>query len=140
MDLIEQLKAEHFDYVVRLSTLSETIEGIRINGRGDYFIDMLDGLLVSLTTELEDHAQREEEWLFPPLQQQVPDSPIDLMLEEHQAIRQKSRQFGRWYRIWRDGDDSALVQWVEPALDLRGKFVVHMQKENLLLFLWRDEC
>lgn len=119
---------------MRHSPLSETIEGICNNGRGDCLIDTLDGLLASLTTEPEDHAQREEEWLFPPLQQQLPDSPIDLKLEVRQAIREKSHRFGRWYRVWWDGDDSALQPWVEPALDLRGKIVVHMQKENLILF------
>ncbi len=134
MDLIERLTAEHQDYVFKLTTLAETIEGIRVNGRGGYFIETLDGLLLPLTTELDDHARREEEFLFPRLVDRVPDSPVPVMLTEHQAIREKSEIFGRWYPAWRDGDDSLFAVWSDAALDLRGLFSAHMQKENLILF------
>lgn len=69
MDLIARLTEEHQDYVIKLSTLAETIEGIRINGRGDYFIETLDGLLVPLTSQLDDHARREEDFFFPHLRE-----------------------------------------------------------------------
>lgn len=134
MDLIAQLTQEHQDYVLQLSALAEVIEGIRVNGRGDYFIDALDNLLKPLTVELDDHARREEAFLFPRLLERVPNSPVPVMIEEHVEIREKSAAFGRWYPLWREGDESAYQHWAAAALDLRGKFSTHMQKENLILF------
>ncbi len=134
MDLIAQLIAEHQDYVFKLTALAEVIEGIRVNGRGDYFIATLDELLDPLTTILDDHARREEEFLFPRILDRVADSPIPVMLAEHKAIREQSAEFGRWYSAWRDGDDEAYTNWADPALALRGQFSAHMQKENLILF------
>lgn len=134
MDIIAQLTAEHQDYVFKLSALVELIEGIRVNGRSDYFIAALDALVSPLTTELDDHAQREEEYVFPRLLERVPDSPVPVMLAEHQAIRGYSAQFDHWYRKWREGADDAYDQWTQPALELRGAFSTHMQKENLILF------
>ena len=134
VDLITQLSQEHQDYVINLSVLAEVIEGIRVNGRGDYFIATLDHLLESLTIDLDDHARREEDFLFPKLLERAPDGPISVMLEEHQVIRALSAQFGRWYPVWRDGVEEAFGDWLEPAETLRGKFSAHMQKENLILF------
>jgi hemerythrin-like domain-containing protein len=134
MDLIAQLTQEHQDYVLKLSTLAEVVEGIRINGRGDYFIQALDELLKPLTGDLDDHARREEDFLFPRLLERAPQSPVAVMLAEHAEIRERSATFGRWYPIWREGDDSAYDRWSAAALDLRGKFSTHMQKENLILF------
>lgn len=133
MDLIEQLVNEHQAYVHQLMTLAEVIEGIRVNGRGDYFLHALDDLLPIFTDQLEGHAQREEEFLFPRLVERAA-GPVSLMLEEHAAIRQFSREFGQWYPVWRDGDEEVLDQWVDAALGLRGAFSTHMQKENLILF------
>ncbi len=134
MDLISQLRQEHQDYVFKLSTLAEVIEGIRINGRGDYFIETVDGLLGAFTTELDEHARREEEFLFPRIVERVPDSPIPVMLEEHERIRQESGEFGRWYVQWRAGEDNTFEQWANAAIALRGAFSTHMQKENLIVF------
>ncbi len=134
MDLIQQLTVEHQDYALKLSTLAEVIDGIDANGRGDYFIATLDELLMPFTTELADHARREEEFLFPRLLERAPDSPVSVMLAEHQVILEQSAQFGQWYNVWRDGDDDAYRKWAGPALDLRGTFSTHMQKENLILF------
>ncbi len=134
MDFIAQLMVEHQDYVLKLATLAEVIEGVRVSGRGEYFIDALDELLRPLTTDLDDHARREEEFLFPRLLDRVPDSPIPIMLAEHQAIREQSAQFGHWYSLWRAGDDDVYPKWADNGLDLRGKFSAHMQKENLILF------
>ena len=134
MDLISQLLDEHQDYVIKLSALAEVIQGIRVNGRGDYFIATLDELLEAFTVHLEDHARREEEFLFPRLLERVPDSPVPVMLVEHQALRQQSRAFSHWYGVWRKGDEKALEKWAVPALDLRGQFSSHMQKENLIVF------
>lgn len=134
VDLIAQLTAEHQDYVFKLSALVEVIEGIRVNGRGDYFIAALDALIGPLTTELDDHAHREEEFLFPRLLERAPDSPVAVMLEEHQTIRGYSAQFEHWYRKWREGADDTYDRWTRPALELRGAFSTHMQKENLILF------
>lgn len=134
VDLITQLSSEHQDYVVNLSVLAEVIEGIRVNGRGDYFIATLDRLFEPLTIDLDDHARREEDILFPKLLERAPDSPIAVMLEDHQIIRALSARFGRWYPIWRGGADEVFGNWAEPAENLRGKFSAHMQKENLILF------
>ncbi|MCL5115872.1 MAG: hemerythrin domain-containing protein [Firmicutes bacterium] len=134
MDLISQLIAEHQDYVRMMEALAEVVDGIRVNGRGQYFVDTVDSLLIPFTTELDDHARREEEFLFPRLLERAPDSPIPVMLAEHNAIRAASAEFGRWYGVWRDGDDAAYKRWAGAALDLRGKFSAHMQKENLILF------
>jgi len=134
MDLISRLTREHQDYVIKLSTLAETIEGIRINGRGDYFIETLDGLLVPLTSQLDDHARREEDFLFPRILERAPDSPIPVMLEDHEAIRQASQGFADGYLLWRDGDDEVFDRWASFAETLRGTFSAHMQKENLILF------
>ncbi len=134
MNLIDQLTQEHQDYVLKLTTLADTIEGIRVNGRGDYFIQTLDELLNPLTVDLDAHAKREEDFLFPRLTERTPNSQVDLMIEEHQVIRALSHDFGQWYPLWREGDDSAYARWADPALDLRGKFSTHMQKENLIIF------
>lgn len=134
MDLVQILLKEHQDYVFKLEELAEVIAGIRLNGRGSYFIETLDGLLDPLTVDLNNHAAREERWLFPLLLERVPDSPVPLMVEEHRTIRDRSAVFEHWYTLWRDGKDDVLAQWVEPALDLRGIFSTHMQKENLILF------
>ena len=134
MNLLDQLTQEHQDYVLKLTTLAEVIEGIRVNGRGGYFIKTVDELVQSFTVELEEHANREEDFLFPRLIERAPDSPVALMIEEHQMIRALSGEFGQWYPIWRAGDDEAYGRWASPALDLRGKFSTHMQKENLMLF------
>ncbi len=134
MDLIAQLIAEHQDYVFKLTALAEVIEGIRVNGRGDYFMATLDDLLDPLTTILDGHARREEEFLFPRILERSPDSPIPVMLAEHQVIREHSAEFGRWYRVWRAGDDAVYGKWTDSALALRGQFSAHMQKENLILF------
>lgn len=134
MDLITRLIREHQDYAAKLSTLAETIGGIRVNGRGDYFIETLDGLVKPLTTELDDHARREEDFLFPRILQRAPNGPVPVMLAEHAAIRQQSADFGRWYPRWREGDEGAYQPWVDAALNLRGTFSAHMQKENLILF------
>nr|WP_207711703.1 hemerythrin domain-containing protein [Sulfobacillus harzensis] len=125
---------EHQDYVLKLSRLAEVIEGIRVNGRGDYFIETLDELLKPLTVDLDDHARREEDFLFPRLLERAPDSPVPVMIAEHVEIRDRSAAFGQWYPAWREGDDSAYQRWADAALDLRGKFSAHMQKENLILF------
>lgn len=45
MDFIAQLTQEHQDYVWKLTRLAEVIEGVRVNGRGDYFIETWDQLL-----------------------------------------------------------------------------------------------
>ena len=134
MDFIAQLTAEHQDYTAKLSTLAEVIEGIRINGRGDYFTVTLDDLLYVFTVDLDNHARREEDILFPRLLQEVPESPIPLMLREHQTIREHSAAFERGYQAWRAGQDQAFEDWAKSALDLRGAFSTHMQKENLILF------
>lgn len=134
MDFIAQLTREHQGYILKLSTLAEVIEGIRINGRGAYFMDTLDELLTPLTVDLDDHARREEDFLFPRLLERAPASPVPVMIAEHVKIREKSAAFGQWYPAWREGDDSAYPRWAEAALALRGKFSVHMQKENLILF------
>lgn len=134
MDIISRLTSEHQDFALKLSSLAEVIEGIRVNGRGEYFISTVDGLLEPFTVELDDHARREEEFLFPRLLERAPDSPVPVMLSEHQVIRELSAEFGRWYSTWRAGDDAAYEKWSHAALDLRGKFSAHMQKENLILF------
>ena len=134
MDFIEQLTDEHQAYVLKLSALAEIIEGIRVNGRGDYFISGIDSLLPAFTVDLDDHAGREEEFLFPRLIERVPDSPVPLMLEEHRLIREYSATFADGYKSWRDGNDRAYEDWAIAALDLRGIFSTHMQKENLILF------
>jgi hemerythrin-like domain-containing protein len=134
MDLIAQLVAEHQDYVLKLTDLIQVVEGIRINGRGDYFIAAVDDLLEPLTTDLDHHARREEDFLFPLLEKRVPDSPVPTMREEHAAIRRASTDFATFYRFWRAGEDAAFPAWAEPAVLLRGTFSVHMQKENLILF------
>lgn len=134
MDFIVQLTQEHQDYVLKLSTLAEVIEGIRVNGRGEYFIETLDQLLKPLTVDLADHARREEDFLFPRLVQRSPESPVPVMMAEHAAIRDASAGFARWYPAWRAGDESAGDPWIAAALDLRAKFTTHMQKENLILF------
>ena len=137
MDLIAQLMAEHQAYVSKLTTLAEVIEGIRVNGRSDYFIATLDELLHPLTTELDDHARREEEFLFPRLLDRAPDSHhVPDMRAEHETIRGQSAAFGHWYRVWREGDNAAYRKWADPASDLRGMFSAHMQKENLMVFPW----
>ena len=134
MDLIARLIREHEDYVLKLNSLADTLEGISVNGRGEYFAETLDGLLRPLTTELDDHAAREEEFLFPRLLERAPDAQVPVMLEEHQTIRALSADYGRWYPLWRRGDDAAFQPLAETALDLRGKFSAHMQKENLIVF------
>ncbi len=134
LDLIEQLRGEHQEYVQQLTELAEIVEGIRVNGRGGYFIVSLDALLEPLTTQLDAHASREEAWVFPRLVERAPDSPVALMLEEHRAIRVQSARFARWYRTWRAGADDAYAEWAAAALDLRGLLSTHMQKENLILF------
>lgn len=134
MDFIAQLTAEHQDYTAKLSTLAEVIEGIRINGRGDYFTSTLDDLLAVFTVDLDNHARREEDILFPRLLQMVPESPIPVMVLEHQTIREHSAAFERGYKAWRAGQDEAFRDWAKSALDLRGAFSTHMQKENLILF------
>lgn len=133
MDLIEQLKAEHQEYVRQLTELAGIVEGIRVNGRGGDVVVSLDALLEPLTTQLDAHAAREEAWVFPYLVDRVPDSPVALMLEEHRAIRAASARFARWYRMWRAGDDAAYERWAGAALDLRGLLSTHMQKENLIV-------
>ena len=134
MDFIAQLTAEHQDYAAKLSLLAEVIEGIRVNGRGDYFMSALDDLLSVFTVELDYHARREEDILFPRLLQRVPESPIPVMLLEHQTIRAHSAAFERGYKAWRAGQDEVFEDWATSALDLRGAFSTHMQKENLILF------
>lgn len=134
MDFIAKLTAEHQDYAAKLSALAEVIEGIRVNGRGDYFTSRLDGLLIVFTVDLDNHARREEDLLFSRLVQLVPESPIPVMLTEHQTIRAHSAAFERGYREWRSGQDTAFEAWAKSALDLRGTFSAHMQKENLILF------
>lgn len=62
MNLIGKLTQEHQDYVLQLTALAETIKGIRINGRRDISIETMDRLLKALTTELDAHAQREEDF------------------------------------------------------------------------------
>lgn len=134
MDLIARLQAEHQEYVVQLTELAEVVEGIRVNGRGGYFIASLDALLEPLTTQLDAHAAREEAWVFPRLVERAPASQVPLMLDEHQAIRAHSARFAHWYPVWRGGDDAAYERWAAAALDLRGLLSTHMQKENLMLF------
>ncbi len=134
MNLIAQLTEEHHDYVLKLTALAETIEGIRVNGRGDLFIETLDGLLKALTTELDAHAQREEDYLFPKLVERAPESPIPVMLEEHETIRAASQGFDQYYRMWKEGEDEAFNIWARHATNLRGTFSTHMQKENLIVF------
>ena len=134
MDLIAQLTAEHQDYGFKLSQMAEAIEGIRVNGRGDYFVETVDDLLLPFTVDLDNHARREEDFLFPKLLERVADSPVPVMLGEHAAIRQASDQFGRWYRVWREGEEDAFDRWASAVLELRGTFSAHMQKENLILF------
>ncbi len=134
MDLIEQLQSEHQEYVRELAELAEIVEGIRVNGRGGYFIVSLDALVEPLTTQLNAHASREEAWVFPRLVERAPGSPVALMLEEHGAIRAHSARLARWYPAWRAGADEAYPKWAEAALELRGLLSAHMQKENLILF------
>lgn len=134
MDFIAQLTDEHQDYVLKFSALAEIIEGIRVNGRGDYFVSGIDSLLPAFAVDLDNHAGREEEFLFSRLMERVPDSPVPLMLEEHRLIREYSATFADRYKGWRDGNDRAYEGWARAALDLRGIFSTHMQKENLILF------
>ncbi len=124
VDLIAQLIQEHQNYVFKLSTLVEVIEG-----RGDYFIDAIDQLLKPLTVALDDHARREEDFLFPRLLERAPESPVPVMIGEHAGIRDKSATFGRSHPLWREGDESAYLHWAAAALDLCGKFSTHMEKK-----------
>lgn len=71
---------------------------------------------------------------FSRILERAPDSPIPVMLEDHEAIREASQGFARGYLLWRDGDDDAFNRWVTFAETLRGTFSAHMQKENLILF------
>ncbi len=134
MILMDQLIVEHQDYVEKLQTLAEVIQGLRVNGRGNYFMETLEGLLPVFTTDLDRHAGREEDFLFPRIVERVNDSLVPVMLTEHEAIRQASRDFEKGYRLWHQGDDAAFEGWVNAAAALRGSFVTHMQKENLILF------
>lgn len=51
-----------------------------------------------------------------------------------ETIRGQRAEFGRWYRVWREGDDEAYRKWVNPALELRDTFSVHMPKDNRRVF------
>ena len=134
MDLLTQLLAEHKDYVAKLTALAEAVEGIRANGRGPSDLDTVDSLLAPFTTELDQHAAREEDFLFPKVLERAPDSIVPTMIEDHEKLRKISAVFGKWYPIWRQGDDSVYQTWADSALELRGVFSAHMQKENLIVF------
>ncbi len=112
--------------------LAEIIEGIRVNAT--ISSRRWNDLVKPLTVDLDDHARREEEFLFPRLAQRVPDSPVPVMIAEHAEIRDRSAAFRRWYPLWREGDESVCKAWAEAVSDSRGKFSTHMQKETLILF------
>ncbi len=134
MDLITQLLQEHKDYVSKLTAMAEAIEGIRAHGREQSYIDTVNRLVAPFTTELLQHAAREEDFLFPRVLERAPDSIVPTMIEEHENLRKISAVFGEWYPIWRAGEDSAYQNWADSALELRGAFSAHMQKENLIIF------
>ncbi len=58
MDFIARLIEEHQDYVLQLMKLTEAIEGIRINGRGEYFRETVDHLWKLLTVDLDDQCRQ----------------------------------------------------------------------------------
>ncbi|MHB1955781.1 MAG: hemerythrin domain-containing protein [Sulfobacillus sp.] len=135
MDLIAQLIAEHQEFVHLLTHLAETVDAVKANGRGNYFVATLDSLMLPLTKELDDHALREEKFLFPRIVERGDTTQVILqMVEEHGAIRGESAAFERHYGEWKAGDDQALPLWTAHAIELRGKFSAHMQKENLIVF------
>ena len=134
MDLVTQLLQEHKDYVAKLTTLAEAVEGIRANGRDASYIETVNSLFAPFTTELDQHAAREEDFLFPRILERAPDSIVPTMIEDHEKLRKISAIFGQWYPIWREGEDSAYQNWADSALELRGVFSAHMQKENIIVF------
>lgn len=138
MDFLARLIDEHQDCVLQLMKLAEAIEGIRINGRGEYFMETVDDLWKPLTLDLDDHAAREEEFLFPRLAQRVPESPVPVMLAEHAEIRDRSAVFGQWYPLWRAGDESAYPQWSAAALGPAREIHDPHSKGKFGVFVFRD--
>jgi hemerythrin-like domain-containing protein len=135
LDVIERLLDEHADFMDALERLNTLIEGVETNGRGDYFEEEARSLLPRLTDEVEVHSRQEEEYLFPLLAQHLDGGgPLPTMIAEHEGIREAFQRFRTGLTAWLAGEDAACRDWVTAGRDLRGRFSLHMQKENLVLF------
>ena len=137
MDPITELKNEHEAVLVTLNVLQRIATTISDSGRIDQCEDveqLLDFFRVFVDTC---HHGKEEEYLFPVLEQlgvSRDGGPIGVMLREHEQGRGEVRGMRSALEAYRGGDLSAAGEFAAHATAYVELLRRHIDKENNVLF------
>lgn len=134
MHLVERLEAEHRQFVKDLEDLREAVELAQGGMDPNAVLERMGRLVPLLRDEVGIHAEREETLLFPAMKERGANELIDLLLGEHRDVRALYTSLDETYEHWHTDPERPADVWANSALDLRGKFSAHMQKENIQLF------
>jgi len=137
MDPISELKSEHEAVLVTLNVLQSIATTIGDTGRIDQPEDieqLLEFFRVFVDTC---HHGKEEEYLFPLLEQlgvSRNGGPIGVMLREHEQGRGQVRAMRSALQSYRGGDPSAAGEFASHAAAYIELLRRHIDKENNVLF------
>jgi hemerythrin-like domain-containing protein len=137
MNPISELKNEHEAVLMTLNVLQRIATTIRDTGRIDQPEDveqLLDFFQVFVDTC---HPGKEEEHLFPVLEQlgvSRDGGPIGVMLREHEQGRGEVRGMGSALAAYRGGDPSAAAAFASHAAAYIELLRRHIDKEDNVLF------
>lgn len=133
------LRADHQDVLKKLDHLARVINGL---DEPDAVTSGLKELGAFFKTEIWTHFAKEEDALFPEMEQFIPREagPIGQMLIEHEDLRETNERFQRgvdgYLRDPSDGEAAALIR------ENGGRIVVvlrdHIYKEDNILFMMAD--
>lgn len=154
-DPIDQLLLEHRDIMAEVATLRRAVAALR--GRGDAALpDALPALRSvgrMMATRLLRHARKEDEALFPALEQAfgTREGPTAVMREEHRAIHERAGVFRETLRQLNEVEHPAIVAGgatlrtlaeqgadaaalAETGEEIVGLLDLHFGKEEEILF------
>ena len=136
MQAIDDLVSEHRAVVVALAVLDKVTASLGSGGSQaqadlEELLDFFTGFVDRC------HHAKEEEVLFPELEQLMPEprnEPIRIMLAEHETGRMHLRAIAEQLQRLRGGDASAVTEITRHADAYHHLLSAHIGKENTVLF------
>lgn len=140
MNPIKELKAEHQAVKLTLKILNKISQKIESNGKvvnPDHIRQLLEFFSVFVDTC---HHGKEEEWLFPAMEQigvSRDNGPIGVMLHEHRLGRTYVNGMKDAWSAYKKGNNEALKKFFQNANSYITLLNEHIHKEDNVLFRLR---
>ncbi len=128
-------EAQHEEGLKQLERLEGAVERLRASEASPELWKAIRGATAFINGEVRLHNQKEEELLFPPLEEVLPPGgPTAVMRDEHRALWSSLGRLEEAISRWEKGDRAAKGEVINSARFMVELLRAHIRKENEVLY------